>query len=192
MIVLEALLVLVLVDFASGFIHWVEDTFWVEQTPVLGSWLVGPNELHHRDGSAFVRNNWLQSSWDLLLAALAIVAVAWSLDALTWHVWLFAIVGANANQIHKWSHMRDADLPFLVRALQRCRILQSRADHAEHHCGEKNTAYCVITPYVNVVLDKLRFWRTLESVFVPLSLAPRREDMHEKDYLRKDRPLRKL
>ena len=46
-----------------------------------------------------------------------------------------------------------------------------------HHSGEKNTRYCVVTPFVNPVLDRLGFWRGLERVLVPLFGAPRREDL---------------
>jgi plasmanylethanolamine desaturase len=177
MAILEAALVILLADGVSGIVHWAEDTFWVERTPVLGRWIVQPNVLHHRNGSAFVQNTWLQSSWDLLAVGVLILVVAWRLDALTWHVWLFVAVGANANQIHKWNHMRRAELPRPVRLLQRLRLLQSASDHAAHHRGDKNAAYCVVTPFVNPLLDRVGFWRSLERALVPLFGAPRREDL---------------
>lgn len=177
MAILEAALAIVLVDLVSGIVHWAEDTFWVERTPVLGGWIVQPNVLHHRDGSAFVQNTWLESSWDLLAAGVLIVAVAWLADALSWHVWLFVAVGVNANQIHKWNHTRRSSVPRTVRLLQRLRLLQSASDHGAHHRGDKNAAYCVITPFVNPVLDGVGFWRGLERVLVPLFGAPRREDL---------------
>jgi ubiquitin-conjugating enzyme E2 variant len=175
--VLEAIAVLAGVDLVSGLVHWVEDTFWTEKTPVLGRWVVTPNVLHHHSPSAFVEKSWLESSWDLLLVGLGILAVAWATHCLTWQVWLFVAVGANANQIHKWAHLPARRLPLAVRALQRVGILQSAAHHAAHHREAKNSAYCVITPWVNPVLDRLGMWRALERIVVHKGSAPRRMDL---------------
>jgi hypothetical protein len=177
MILFSVIFVILLADFASGVVHWAEDTFWTESTPVLGKWIVSPNVLHHRDGGAFVSNSWLQSSWDLLLGSLLIVVGAWLTGVLSWQVWLFVLVGANANQIHKWSHMRDSDIPAPIRFLQHCHVLQSRSHHGAHHRDQKNSSYCVVTPFLNPVLDALGFWRALERMLVPRFGAPRRTDL---------------
>ena len=173
MVFLEALLVLLVADFVSGLVHWAEDTFGDERTPLIGRWIVRPNVLHHEDGRAFVGKSWLASSWDLAAVGLVVLGAAWSLDLLTWHVGLLVLAGSNANQIHKWSHMSRREAPRLVRLLQRARLLQSPAHHAGHHRGEKNRRYCVITELLNPVLDGLGFWRGLESL-IPSRWAPRR------------------
>jgi plasmanylethanolamine desaturase len=173
----EVIAVLALVDLASGFFHWLEDTFWTEETPIVGRWVVTPNVLHHRSPAAFVDRSWLESSWDLAVFGACIVGVAWALHCLTWQVWLFAVVGANANQIHKWTHVPRHRLPWIVRGLQRVGVLQSAPHHAAHHRGEKNTAYCVITPWMNPVLDRLGAWRGLERILVHRGAAPRRTDL---------------
>ena len=54
MIALEFVAVWLLVDFVSGVVHWAEDSYGTETTPVIGRWMVGPNLLHHRNGAAFV------------------------------------------------------------------------------------------------------------------------------------------
>ena len=84
MLIAQAAIVILLVDFVSGLVHWAEDTFWTETTPVVGRWIVEPNVLHHNDGSAFTQNNWLQSSWDLLVVGALILGLAWLLDQLLW------------------------------------------------------------------------------------------------------------
>jgi plasmanylethanolamine desaturase len=172
----EAASVILLVDFVSGVVHWAEDTFFAETTPVIGSWIVKPNVLRHHDGSAFTQNNWIQSSWDLLMIGAAILGLAWSLDLLTWQVWLFVIVGVNANQIHKWNHIPARHVPIWVRILQRIHIFQCSTHHIAHHRGEKNSHYCVITPALNPLLERLRFWEFLDTL-VPVSAASRRAEM---------------
>ena len=165
-----------LVDFVSGLVHWAEDTFGEETTPIVGKWIVVPNVIHHSHPAAFLANSWLRSSWDLLAVGVVVAAGAWWLGSLTWSVWLFIALGVNANQIHKWSHTPAARLPAAVRILQRLHVLQGARHHAAHHRAEKNTAYCVITPFVNPVLDAMRFWRALERVTAPVFGAARRAD----------------
>lgn len=174
--VVLAIAALLAVDFVSGFVHWAEDTFGTEETPVVGRWIVAPNVLHHLDGGAFLKRGWFASNWDLGLAGLLIAGVAWWLGRLDAAVVVFAVGGAFANQIHKWNHAASR-APLVVRGLWATGVLQRPAHHAGHHGGGKNTHYCVVTPFVNPVLDRLRFWRGLERVLVPVFGAPRREDL---------------
>ena len=176
--IVQACSCLLAVDFVSGLVHWAEDTFGSESTPILGSWIVTPNVIHHRDASAFVRKGYLASNWDLALVGVIVLATSIVGGWFGPGVAVFALAGANANQIHKWCHM-PARAPWFVRALWWTRILQRPAHHGRHHTGEKNTAYCVVTPFVNPVLDGLGFWRALEHVVVPFTGAPRRKDLRD-------------
>jgi ubiquitin-conjugating enzyme E2 variant len=163
-------------DFVSGLVHWAEDTFGTESTPILGRWVVAPNVRHHLDPTAFVRKSWIASNWDLAAAAAAFLGVALLSGSLGPGAVLFALAGANANQIHKWCHA-PATAPRFVRALWRAGILQSPRQHAVHHARAKNEAYCVVSPFLNPILDRLRFWRALERCTVPILGAPRRHDL---------------
>ncbi|MFM2207107.1 MAG: hypothetical protein RL213_1082 [Bacteroidota bacterium] len=168
------------IDFVSGLVHWFEDTFGTEDTPIYGKWIVRPNVVHHEQPAAFTKKTWLESSWDLTLSSGLIVFAAWRTGHLSWHVWLFAFLGANANQLHKYAHLPKEKTPAPVRLFQFLRILQRPGHHALHHSGEKNSSYCVITPYLNPLLDRLHFWRFLEKLTVPLLGAPRREDLKKR------------
>jgi ubiquitin-conjugating enzyme E2 variant len=173
---LELVAALIAVDFASGLVHWAEDTFGTETTPILGPWIVVPNVLHHRDPAAFVAKSWLAGSWDLALCGVILVALALAGGWFGPGVALIAVVGGNANQLHKWAHA-PARAPWIVRGLWRTGLQQTPRQHARHHVGQKNGAYCVVTPFVNALLDRVRFWRALERCVVPLTGAPRREDL---------------
>ncbi len=167
---------ILLADLLSGLVHWAEDTFGTETTPVVGPWIVAPNVLHHTDGSAFVAKSWFASSWDLALVALLSVALSIAGGWFGSGVVVFVLLGANANQLHKWCHAA-ARAPLPVRAAWRLGLLQGPGHHARHHRGDKHAAYCVVTPFVNPVLDRLGFWRALERVIVPFVGAPRRDDL---------------
>ena len=177
-IILKLSIAIFAADFVSGFVHWAQDTFGTEETPLWGKWVVAPNILHHNRPAAFTKNNWIQSSWDLTLLSLIILAISWIFGVLTWAVWVFCIFGANANQIHKYTHLPKRSIPFVIKALQKLRLLQNAKDHARHHSGDNNMAYCLITPFLNPIMDKLRFWRMLEKITVPIFGAPRREDLN--------------
>ena len=169
----QAVGVVLLADLVSGTVHWAEDTFGSEKTPLIGEWVIKPNLDHHRDAGAFVHKSWLQSSGDLAVAGAALICMAAWQGLLTWHVWLFTLISVNANQIHKWNHMRPVEVPWPVQLLQKLHLLQSRRHHLEHHRGEKDRNYCVITNFVNPVFDGLRLWRVMERVLAPVLGEPR-------------------
>ena len=95
-------------------------------------------------------------------------------NVLTWHVALLVLLGVNANEFHKWAHQSHRERPVIATWLQKVRILQTPAQHAKHHCQNKDSHYCVITNLVNPVLEELRFWRMLEAgVFVLFGVEKR-------------------
>lgn len=163
-------------DFASGFFHWLEDAYGREDFPVTGRLFTKPNILHHHNPRSFIRNGWWQSSWDLTCLAALVVVGAWLLGHLTWQVWLFAFLGANANQIHKWSHRTPQENGPLISFLHRCRLVQTPRHHACHHTDPKNSHYCVLTDFLNPILDGLHAWELLERVIARLFGISRRID----------------
>ncbi|MBV6516913.1 MAG: hypothetical protein HPKKFMNG_02610 [Planctomycetes bacterium] len=162
MIILEILAVILVADFFAGFIHWAEDAYAREDMPIIGPFVAAPNVLHHKQPRAFLKKNWLQSSWDLLLGGALLVGTAAALGVLTWHVWLFAALVVMSNQVHKWSHQGPREHWRVITWLQKARVLQTPRQHAQHHRGERNTHYCVITNVLNPVLDRIGFWKGLE------------------------------
>lgn len=175
-IAIETLTVLIAADFAAGCIHWFEDAYVREDTPLIGRFIGRPNVIHHHLPRYMTRNNWLQSSWDLCLIAAAIVLGAWKLNLLTWRVWLFAVVSANANQVHKWSHRTRRENGRVISVLQDLRILQTPHHHAIHHTDPKNVRYCPITNLLNPLLDLVHFWDAIEWLLAHTVRLHRRPD----------------
>ena len=176
MIALEVLITLLVADFVSGIFHWLEDAYGRENWPVAGRLITKPNILHHHDPRYFTRHGWFHSSWLLLLIAGLIVLAAWLCGLLTWHVWLFAALGGNANQIHKWAHRSPSENGPFISLLQRLRLVQTPHHHAHHHTSPKESHYCVLTNLLNPLLDSIRFWAALEFVAWTLVRVRRRVD----------------
>ena len=172
----QFLLCVLVTDFVSGLLHWLEDAYGREDFPITGRLFTRPNILHHHNPRYFTRHSWLQSSWDLICLAILILFAAWLLGVLTWHVWAFAILGANANQVHRWAHRTPNENGWLITFLQRCHILQSARHHAFHHTDPKNSHYCVLTDVLNPFLDGIGFWQRSERIIQRLFGLRRRPD----------------
>jgi ubiquitin-conjugating enzyme E2 variant len=172
------LFTVLLADFVSGLVHWWEDAYARTGDGLLGR-IARDNLRHHAKPREFLAKGYLDSSWDLLLLGALVVAIAFALDALSWHVVLFVLLVANANQVHKWAHMRAEELPGLVRWAQRVQLLQTTRHHSKHHQGARNTHYCVLTNLLNPVLEELQLWARLERVIERLTGIARRDDEAE-------------
>ena len=174
--VLEFIAAVAAAEFATGFVHWLEDAYIREDTPLIGRRIARPNIIHHHFPRYMTRHNWLQSSWDLLLLSGLIVLGAWALSCLSWPVWLFAALAANANEFHKWEHRTRRENGPVINFLQDIRILQTGRHHARHHTDPKNSHYCTITNFLNPVLDGLGFWSGLEWLLAKTIGLHRRPD----------------
>ena len=157
-----AALAVLAADFVVGVFHWIEDAYLRDNCPVLGQLVARPNILHHYRPRHFLRKSWVASCWDLWLVAGLILTAAWAFGVLTPAVGLFAALVGNANQTHKWAHRSRRENGPWINLLHDLRILQSSRHHAIHHTDPKSTHYCVITEFLNPVLERLRFWTRLE------------------------------
>jgi ubiquitin-conjugating enzyme E2 variant len=173
---LQAIGVILAADFTAGLIHWIEDAYIREDTPLVGRLIGVPNTIHHHLPRRMTRNTWWQSNWDLLLVMGLLVGATAMLGCLTWHVWLFAFVAGNANEVHKWSHRTRRENGRLISWLQDMRILQTPHHHAIHHTNPKEVNYCPITNALNPVLDTLHFWEGLEWLLARVFSLKRRPD----------------
>jgi ubiquitin-conjugating enzyme E2 variant len=163
-------------DFVAGMIHWLEDAYVREDTPIIGKWVARPNIVHHHYPRYMTRHSWWQTSFDLFLVSAALVIGAWFLGLLSWEVWVFAIVSANANEFHKWEHRTRKENGRIISFLQDIRMLQTAKHHARHHTDPKNSHYCTITNFLNPVLDGAHFWDGLEWALARTVGLNRRED----------------
>ena len=173
LLVPAALLAYLAADLAAGTVHWFCDTFFAEDTPVIGPAVVRGFREHHRDPSGITRHGFLEVNGGNCLAALPVlVAVAWaggptpaSRASLFGHAFvvLFALAIFGTNQFHRWAHAER--VPPGVRWLQRHGLILSPARHDVHHAGAHDQGYCVTTGWLNPLIDHLDlFGRTERAV----------------------------
>ena len=136
--------------------HWFEDAYVWQDTPLIGRYVARPNIVHHHYPRYMTRHNWWQSSWDLCVLSALVVLIAWACGVLNWEVWLFAILAANANEFHKWAHRTKKENGPVITFLQMIGLLQSTQHHAKHHTDPKNSHYCTMTNFLNPMLDGIR------------------------------------
>jgi len=172
----QVLGLVLLADFVAGVVHWLEDAYGTEDTPILGPLVIKPNIVHHHYPRHFTRLSWWQSSRDLLILGALLVAVGWCWGFLSWQLWVFVALSVNANQVHKWAHRTRAENGPVISFLQDIRLLQTPRHHALHHTDPKNTFYCPITNWVNPALERVQFWPRLEALIESTTGLKHRHD----------------
>lgn len=145
-------------DFISGVFHWFEDRYAQEDWPLIGEYIAKPNNLHHADPSAFLNQGYWSRNSTTIVPAMIGLLVALSLNAPLWVI--VSMLGVSqANEIHAWAHGRCNRV---IRAIQKTGVIQSPRSHAEHHKEPHDVGYCVMTEWLNPVLDGIRFWLAIE------------------------------
>lgn len=170
MLVFKILLVILLADFFTGFVHFVLDQYGNPEKKILQN-AVLINLAHHANPRKMVSRGY----WYLTKDSYKIGAVIFLISLIFgfhWEILLFVLIGANTNIIHKWSHQTSRENPWLVRMLQKLYILQTRKQHGYHHRRPYETHFCILTNLLNPILEIIRFWPFLISVFSFFGLDP--------------------
>ena len=162
-----------LADLLTGFVHWAEDRLAGDQLPILGEHVFAPNRLHHTQPLAFTRSGfWSRNASSMIAAAVLFVVFATAIattigtgvPGLVWVALVtMALAGAMANQVHYWAHLPKR-APLIVQGAQSIGLMQSRAHHSVHHAAPSRARYCILTDWLNPVLDRYRVWAKLERL----------------------------
>lgn len=176
MIALDALIVALMVlaqllagwllaDFLSGVLHWIEDRFGPgrERWPLLGPLIFTPNIEHHSDPTAFLRTGFIGRNWTTWAAVAPIAGLLLlSFGPQPW-IWSAVIGGGFANEIHAWAH-RKTMAPRWALPLQKIGLVQSPRHHAVHHVPAYRRNFCIVTDWLNPVLDHFAIWHAIEQL----------------------------
>ena len=158
-------------DFASGLVHWFCDTFFEEETPLLGKLLIQPFREHHRDPEAMTRHGFFELNGNNCLAMIPLLFIAWWIEgpiagsAISQFAYSFLFTVAltifATNQFHQWAHAQEP--PAVARWLQRSGIILRPERHERHH-RDFSREFCMTSGWMNLLLDALQFFPRITFV----------------------------
>ncbi len=170
---------LVASDFASGFVHWLADTYATSETPFVGPKFVAPFREHHRDPLAITRHGFVEANGDncgitllVLVPTHVFIPAAHGGGAtiMALFVVLLASFTVVTSMAHGWAHAPEP--PRFAQILQRVGLLLSPEHHAGHHEAPHRDRYCITTGWLNPLLDATKFFRRMEALFARLGIRP--------------------
>lgn len=170
----------VLADFVSGLVHWFADTYGADDTPLFGPWLIKPFRQHHQYARDICTHNLVLTIGNSCTAAAPLQAgilylllsdeeVSVTKAVLAFVFNLFAIAMVATNVLHKWAHAEQTNS--VISRLQRSRVFLSPAHHHLHHTKPFDSHYCITNGWLNPLLERIRFFRRLDSVLCKTPLG---------------------
>ena len=190
---------LVLGDLVSGLVHWVADTYFSEETPIIGQSLVKPFRLHHLYPRDICTHDLVTTVGNVCIIAVPVLTfciyVLWTWDDSSWLAFLILCVALMSlatvltNQFHKWAHQEQPSRT--VRWLQRTRLVLAPSHHQIHHTKPFNLHYCITNGWLNPFLNRIGFFRGMETGlrYVGIEIAAREERVAESAATKEDEQL---
>lgn len=167
-----------LADFVSGFVHWLEDSYGCETWPVIGPIVIEPNIRHHYSPRDFTEVSYWKRNLPIIVLAAISIGIFWIADLLNLFTISFVFAASQANETHRWAHLPSRRRPLFVRILQRAGLFVSSRHHGRHHIHPFNSHYCTITNYINPVIDGMKLFRGIEyAIFRVCRVKPRDDDV---------------
>ncbi len=167
-------------DFVSGIVHWFADTYFTEDTPIIGRSLVKPFRLHHIYPRDICTHNLVEVAGNVCILAVPVLGLClyllWQLPDSRWlafkaaFVSVVAITTVATNQFHKWAHQENPSP--LARWLQRTRLVLNPSHHQRHHTAPFNLHYCITNGWLNPFLNRIKFFRRIEAFLGWFGIKP--------------------
>lgn len=153
--IIKTIACLLVADFVTGVVHFLEDTMFVSEF----------NLAHHktpldhavRKASDAYYLPFRMMVWSIFFG-LGVAFASIRIEALLVSAFLFA-----SPMIHGWAHGSQLNNP-AVRFLQAARLIQRPNGHRLHHSKPYDGGYCVLTGWLNPLLDRSGFWRVARKV----------------------------
>lgn len=161
---------LLLAELLSGIFHWWEDRYGNPDWPIIGKYIIQPNITHHENPTLFCKNSYWNRNYTTIVPSLIISLICYYFSLYFLSICFLFV--SQSNEIHAWSHIRCNKF---IRFLQRYGIVQSPRQHSIHHKKPYDKYYCVLTNYLNPVLNYVKFWDRLEYCINLFGIRPRKE-----------------
>jgi plasmanylethanolamine desaturase len=172
LVIIKVIGLVLAADFITGTVHFLLDQYGSPETPIIGKYVIDRNARHHQDPRQIVESSYLKLTWTSWLLGTIIVAASYYLGILNWEIVFTMVYGANANMIHKWTHQTKKENGKFVGFLQKIKLVQSRKHHGWHHKAPFDVNYCILTDWLNPILDKIRFWETTTKILMMVGMKP--------------------
>jgi ubiquitin-conjugating enzyme E2 variant len=171
-IIFQILVAWLLADFITGIVHWWEDRYLdSENSSGFLKSIAEDNELHHKKPTAMTQSTGWSNIQSSVIFAFPIAFIMWITGFPLW-LWLAVFFAGFGNLIHRWSHMPDRKLPYIIIFMQWTGLFISQDHHDQHHRSMNKLIpkhlsgfkFCPMTDWVNPILDKIKFWDRLEKL----------------------------
>jgi sterol desaturase/sphingolipid hydroxylase (fatty acid hydroxylase superfamily) len=163
---------LFLADLISGIGHWIEDRYFHSELNIVGPLLAIPNLMHHTNPRGFLKGSYWNRNGIPITIGLVLIPLFWAVSWLSIYSFLTIILLSQSNEIHACAHRSDKENTRLIKWFQKIGLLQSRRHHGYHHRAPYDCRYCILTDFLNPVLDRLLFWSVLEKGMAYLGVHP--------------------
>lgn len=159
-----------LADFITGIVHWYEDRYLTGNSKfIFINGIAEDNKLHHSQPWQLTEFSHWQNINTSAVIAWPICLVLFIAGAPT-IVWLSVFFASFANLVHRYAHINQKKVPFLILQMQEIGLFISFEHHLKHHCDENGLItgaqttirYCPMSNWVNPVLDTIKFFVFLE------------------------------
>ena len=158
-----------LADFITGTIHWFCDSFFDEETPVIGNFIIYPFREHHSHPLIITKDKFIEQDTTsffifmpfLYFATFTEISYLNSPNSIYGHFILIGVcIGTFCtNLFHKWAHQRNQN--FIIKKLQKLGLILNPNSHKKHHV-DHSRSYCVTSGLMNPILDYIKFYPNLE------------------------------
>jgi ubiquitin-conjugating enzyme E2 variant len=157
-------------DLLTGTIHWFCDTFFSENTPLIGKTIIESFREHHTRPHWITKDRFIEqdsTSFFVLLPLLLnfLLKNANNIELLSYllsgSVLVGLCVGAfGTNLFHKWAHSQEP--PVFAIKLQTMGLILTPKAHKKHH-NNHSKSFCVTSGWLNPMLDYINFFHYLEN-----------------------------
>lgn len=177
-ILLFGLMGILYADLISGIVHWLADTYGEITWPIVGIFIHSFRE-HHVDSTKITKYDWIGTNGDncmVVFLTLWIPFVTFKVleeyfyykfsnifKSCVYTFWILqSIFVAVTNQIHKASHQFRPH--WFWKLLQDHHIILTKKTHNIHHVYPFDKNYTITTGWLNPLLNKINFWRSMEYI----------------------------
>ena len=130
-----------LADFITGTIHWFCDSFFDEETPVIGNFIIYSFREHHSHPLLITKDKFIEQDTTsffifmpfLYFATFTEISYLNSPNSIYGHSILIGVcIGTFCtNLFHKWAHQRNQN--FIIKKLQKLGLILNPNSHKKHH-----------------------------------------------------------